>query len=345
MKTLLPIFIAAALHAQTPAVSNAKFETRAVTGDAKTYLQGLSREAGPMWIGYAVESNKSDDNSCCWTDENRGCYLEGDRAYASGSRRIDGGQTGPVKLEGSRTSFVLMRVEHGSVGKIHPLSENCPVDAGGLRFVWLTGVSSDASIGFLSGLILSEGKLADTAVFAISMHAGELADTTLERFASAPEPEKIREKALFWLASARGDRGLRAVEHASETAGSDELREKMMFDFTLSKDPRALDDLIRFAHHDSSTRVRSQALFWLSQKVGQKAAKEIRASIDNDPDTEVKKKAVFALQNLPNHEGVPMLIEVAKNNRNPEVRKQAIFWLGQSGDPRALAYIEQVLER
>ncbi len=344
MKTLLPIFLAAALHAQTPAVTNAKFETHAVTGDAKTYLQGLTREAGPMWIGYAVESNKSDDNSCCWTDENRGCYLEGDGRYVSGSRRVSGEQT-PVKLEGSRTAFILLRVEHGSVGKIHPLSENCPVDAGGLRFVWLTGVPSDASIGFLSGLVSSEGKLADTAIFAISMHGGELADTTLERFASAPEPEKIREKALFWLASGRGDRGLRAVERASESAATDELREKMMFDFTLSKDPRALDDLIRFAHRDPSTRVRSQALFWLSQKAGEKAVKEIRASIDNDPDTEVKKKAVFALQNLPNHEGVPMLIEVAKNNRNPEVRKQAIFWLGQSGDPRALAYIEQVLER
>ncbi len=54
---------------------------------------------------------------------------------------------------------------------------------------------------------------------------------------------------------------------------------------------------------------------------------------------------MFALQNLPKDEGIPMLIEVARNNRNREVRKQAMFWLGQSGDPRALAFIEQVLER
>lgn len=340
MKTLLPVFLAVALHAQTPAVSNAKFETRAVTGDARTYLQTLTREAGPMWIGYAVESNSSDNRSCCWANDSRGCDLEGGE-YRSGHHE----QVGPVKLEGSRTMFLLMRVEHGSVGKIHPLSENCPVDAGGLRFVWLTGVSSDASIGFLSGLVSSDGQLTDTAILTISMHAGDLADNTLERFASAPEPEKIREKSLFWLASARGDRGLRAVEKASESQASDDLREKMMFDFTLSKEPRATDDLIRFAHRDPSARVRSQALFWLAQKAGDKVIKEIRASIDNDPDTEVKKKAVFALQNLPNHEGVPMLIEVAKNNRNPEVRKQAIFWLGQSGDSRALAFIEQILER
>ena len=59
----------------------------------------------------------------------------------------------------------------------------------------------------------------------------------------------------------------------------------------------------------------------------------------------MKKKAVFALSQLPADEGVPKLIQVARSNRNPEVRKQAIFWLGQSRDPRALAFFEEVLLR
>lgn len=340
MRTLLMILAVAALNAQTPAVSNAKFETRAVTGDAQKYLEGVAHEAGPLWVGYAVAANGVENNSCCWTNDSRGCSLESGQ-YRGGSQK----QAGPVKLEGPRTIFILLRVEHGSVGKIHVMSDGCPLDAGGLRFVWLTGISSDASVGFLSTLVGVDVPGADAALVGISVHAGEAADRALERFASAPEPGKIREKALFWLASSRGERGLRAVERASESAASDELREKTMFDFSISKEPRALDDLIRSAHRDPSARVRSQALFWLAQKAGDKAAKEIRASIDNDPDTEVKKKAVFALQNLPKDEGIPMLIEVAKNNRNPEVRKQAMFWLGQSGDARALAFIEQVLER
>ena len=40
---------------------------------------------------------------------------------------------------------------------------------------------------------------------------------------------------------------------------------------------------------------------------------------------------------------MPRLIDVARTNRNPEVRKQAIFWLGQSHDPRALKFFEDVL--
>jgi len=99
------------------------------------------------------------------------------------------------------------------------------------------------------------------------------------------------------------------------------------------------------ARSDSGSRVRGQALFWLGQKAGKKAASAITAAIENDPETEVKKRAVFALSQLPKDEGVPLLIQVARTNRNPTVRKQAMFWLGQSNDPRALAFFEEILLR
>jgi HEAT repeat protein len=102
--------------------------------------------------------------------------------------------------------------------------------------------------------------------------------------------------------------------------------------------------MIAVARNDASSHVRGQALFWLAQKAGKKAVGAISDAIDRDPDTDVKKKAVFALQQLPGGEGVPMLIQVARGNRNPAVRKQAMFWLGQSNDPRALAFFEEVLK-
>ena len=83
----------------------------------------------------------------------------------------------------------------------------------------------------------------------------------------------------------------------------------------------------------------------LAQKAGRKAASAITEAIEHDPETQVKEKAVFALSQLPKDEGVPKLIDVARTNRNPAVRKQAIFWLGQSRDPRALAFFEEVLAR
>jgi len=49
------------------------------------------------------------------------------------------------------------------------------------------------------------------------------------------------------------------------------------------------------------------------------------------------------LSQLPKDEAVPKLIEIARNQKNREVQKQAFFWLGQTHDPRALAFFEQVL--
>ena len=54
---------------------------------------------------------------------------------------------------------------------------------------------------------------------------------------------------------------------------------------------------------------------------------------------------MFALSQMPKDEGVPRLIEVARSHRNAEVRKQAVFWLGQSNDPRALTFFEEVLKK
>lgn len=44
-------------------------------------------------------------------------------------------------------------------------------------------------------------------------------------------------------------------------------------------------------------------------------------------------------------EGVPLLINLVKTNKNPAVRKQALFWLGESRDPRALDFLEQILTK
>ena len=105
----------------------------------------------------------------------------------------------------------------------------------------------------------------------------------------------------------------------------------------------ALAATIDLARTGDTAHARGQALFWLAQRAGTQAAGAIDEALARDPDTDVKKRAVFALSQLPADEGVPRLIEVARSHSNAAVRKQAMFWLGQSKDPRALAFFESVL--
>ena len=107
--------------------------------------------------------------------------------------------------------------------------------------------------------------------------------------------------------------------------------------------PEAVPALLGLARSAASAHVRGDALFWVAQRAGDRAAAAITQAIADDPDTDVRKQAVFALSQLPAGEGVPRLIDLARTNRHPAVRKQAMFWLGQSNDPRALAFFEEVL--
>ena len=101
--------------------------------------------------------------------------------------------------------------------------------------------------------------------------------------------------------------------------------------------------LIAMARSAQRPRIRSQAVVWLSQRAGDEALRTIGNAVSNDPEIEVKRRAVFALSQLPRGEGVPLLIDLARNHRLPEVRRQAMFWLGQSKDPRAVEFFEQIL--
>jgi len=144
--------------------------------------------------------------------------------------------------------------------------------------------------------------------------------------------------SVVWLTDVRPAESVRLLR--SLVATDDSALAALAF----HADPSALDALIGLARQDASGHVRGQALFWLAQRAGSKVAGVITRAIEDDPETEVKKRAVFALSQLPHDEGVPILIDTARKNRNPAVRKQAVFWLGQSHDPRALSFFEEVLK-
>src|SRR5204863_460429 len=83
--------------------------------------------------------------------------------------------------------------------------------------------------------------------------------------------------------------------------------------------------------------------FWLSRYAGGAISGHpndpIADDTDDEPDEDLKSQAVFVLSQLPRGEGVPDLLQAARSNKSPRVRSQALFWLGQSGDPRALALV------
>ena len=342
---------------EMPRVESAQAETRAVTGSLDAAFRGILAQAEkPEWVGYSVDEIPGDRSMCCgnWND-GAGCgtcRLENDHNWTSGSKKGGNQIDGTVKLEGSRQLVVLFRLEAKQVDRIRVASEDCTLDAGGLPFLWLTGVKPSESVALLTTYVQGaeferheHHNIGQGALTAIAMHADATADRAMEFFVKPDQREELRKQAAFWLGAARGKEGLDVLQRMAKNDPSSDVRAHVAFALSVSHEPGALEEMIRMAHDDSSSHVRGQALFWLAQKAGKKAVGTITGAIENDPDTDVKKKAVFALSQLPKDEGVPKLIEVAQTNRNPEVRKQAMFWLGQSNDPRALHFFEQILTK
>lgn len=118
-----------------------------------------------------------------------------------------------------------------------------------------------------------------------------------------------------------------------------------IFPATIADSVTVWPRLLSLAKDESRTKsVRTQAVFWVSQAAGEKATAGLVDVVgDAAADQDVRLQAVFALSQRPKDEGIPALLDVAKGSKDPKIRKQAIFWLGQSGDPRAVAYFESVL--
>ncbi len=104
-------------------------------------------------------------------------------------------------------------------------------------------------------------------------------------------------------------------------------------------------DLIKLARDpDASTKVRRSAVFWVGQAAATQATAGLEEIVgDAALEREVRESAVFALSQRPNGEGVPALLLAARTDKDAKIRRSAIFWLGQSNDPRALAFFEEVL--
>jgi HEAT repeat protein len=250
-------------------------------------------------------------------------------------------------------AFVFLRAEEKQIGKVRVFSADCPLDFAGLPVFWLEDVKPEQSVDLLAGLAISSTPEGDSrnkssshqAVMVIALHDTPAADQALEKLIQPGQPLGLRENVAFWLGVERGKKGVELLRKYVENDPDDGFRKKAAFAFSQSKEPEALKELLSMAHTDHSPRVRGEAIFWLAQIGGRKEAEQITAAIENDPETEVKKKAVFALSQMHGGEGVPLLITLARTNKNPVVRKQAIFWLGESRDPRALDFLEEILTK
>jgi len=348
-------FIALALIVSTNTFAAQLVNANVVEHDGSRGFAAAVRQVAsastPVWIAWDAATIDPDSTMCCFSSVDAGQkgQWSGGRCSLGGRRGnfINGkSTTAPVMV---RTTFAIFaRAEKGEVSEIRMFSEDCHVDGEGMTVHYLGNVPAADSIGWLEAYANEQEprsrKDSHQAAAAIANHRAPQAVDALERLVTGARSMDVRGNAAFWLGHRGGARGRQILRKVIDDTDSYQLVDQAITGIAQDEDRGATDLLLTLAKTHRSAQVRKQSIFWLGQRAGEKATKDLKEATD-DPDDEVREMAVFSISQLPRDRAVPELIQLARTHKSRRVREKAIFWLGQSGDQRALDFIEEVLTK
>ena len=188
-------------------------------------------------------------------------------------------------------------------------------------------------------------ELRSRAVFYIGTYEDPAATQALRRLATEDGlDEDVRGSAI--IALGRDDMSDADVDwlRSMYPRLSEKLRDNVFLSVSRSDSPRASRWLAGIAADANETEhTRQQAMFWLGQGRGPTA--DLVRLYDKLDEPSLRTHYTFVLSQRRDSEALDKLIDVAQHDRDKSVRHQALFWLGQSKDPRALAFIRDLVTR
>lgn len=311
---------------------------------AGTVEEGLARAGsnGTVWVGWTVPMVAGTRDLCNWYS-NAQTSVRGFLADAGDARTEAPPEiapaTGPVPLEAGMGLVVLVRLVDGRQERLRTLSDDCPIDAGGRSVVWLDGINASASLAYLAGLDDT-----DAALSAVSLHRDDGATEILERLATEGT-DTVRRRAASRLATFRGAAGFAILTRLVASETDEEMRRSLVSALGRTRQPGTADALLDLARNDQDATLRGEAAYHYARVAGEAGVPQTLGLIASDPDDQVKQRATAGIATLPDASGIPHLITLARSSENLAVAKQAVRAIGRSDDPRARAFLEEIVRR
>ncbi|HET9371678.1 MAG TPA: HEAT repeat domain-containing protein [Vicinamibacterales bacterium] len=329
-------------------IQNGKVEHRPGTAIARevSSLSGVDA----TWIGWQVPMVDGRRDMCSWWSTDnwavRGQWME-PTSFTGGERPQIAQPAGPVPLEAGTNMLVLLRVVRGEIERMHLVTGDCPLDAGGRTVVWLDAVPAAESLRYLETLTAldtasptarmtldSRRSMASSAVGAIALHRDAGADAILDRLVGSTD-NSLRRQAGSRLASYRGAHGFDVLRKLIGTERDQETRRSFVASLAQTRQPGTAEALLALARTDTDARVRAEAIGGYIRVTGSAGLQNALAVVNQDAEDSVKSRAISALASLPNNEGAPHLVTLARSNASPAVRRSAVSNLGRMTDRAA----------
>ncbi len=243
---------------------------------------------------------------------------------------------------------------------------------------WMANVPTDEATSMLIDLARrgDDLDLRKRAVYALSRSKQPRAATTLREIAlDENAPDELRSDALRWYASGlaeSSDEGLAFLKDMYGKSDRPRLKERVLQQIASRRTDESREFLVSVATNPrESMDIRRMAVsvigsnsMWANARVTgmltgagasstagsataalQTTAAQLNTIYEKSPDVEIRRQVLSSLSSLRENAGVEKLIDVARNEKNLELRKSAVSMLTRTKDPRALALLQEIIDR
>jgi len=182
-------------------------------------------------------------------------------------------------------------------------------------------------------------------IFALTQRRSEAARAKLFEIARSATDKESREDAIFWVGQRGDDQAADELIRLLDGERDTEVRKKVVFSLSQMNNQKARAKLMDVVRSSDDAELRGETVFWIAQTGGDQAVDFLIQLYDSEKSVQVKKKIIFALTQAKNQKAaLHKLMAIGKSDPSPEARKEAIFWIGQSRDPEAIKFIEDLLK-
>jgi TolA-binding protein len=214
---------------------------------------------------------------------------------------------------------------------------------------WLSQVPGDETVAALDSILRdpkTPPEIQEKAIFALSQHRSARAAEILRDFAARRDANSdLREKAIFWIGQSRSPANAQFLKDLYAKVENDDLKDKIIFSLSQmggADNYRWLMDIALNPKED--IEIRKKALFWAGQGHNVDVADLVKL-YDSMSDREMKDQLIFVYSQRREGAALDKLFQIGKNDPDRELRKKAIFWIGQSRDPRAVQYLQDLINQ
>ncbi len=224
---------------------------------------------------------------------------------------------------------------------------------------WLANVPTDEAADMLINLAKGDGdmELRKRAVYALSRSKSPRSATTLREIATdATAPVELRGDALNWYMSGPGrtmDDPMSFLREVYGKADDQRFKERVLYTIAQRRTDVSREFVFAVAQNQKEsmeTRRAAVSQFSMMNVTGA----QIAAVYERSSEIEIKRQLLSSLSSLSarrgregeaSTDGIDQLLAIARTEKHVELRKQAIAMLSRSKDPRALALLQEIIER